>query len=896
MARGKAIAIENNFIGGLNTEATALRFPPNACSEQSNCVFNETGRVKRRGAFDLEPGYGGLNETFTIYSQNEAFAEFLWTDVGGAGTVSFLVQQQGLNLLIYDVSASTTPSANRQAYAASLSFFAAANTVKNPAEYLCQFAQGNGFLLVVNPACQPFRITYDSATREFSAVEFAVQYRDFLGLDAGYALTDRPAFSTVGAMKADTAGSKHYYNLLNQGWWNGVVSGGTHDATLSALGIWDTSFGFMPSDADAVSYYRSSTTVPLDPATVLTYTQGNTPAPKGHFILEIGAADRYTAMTDEGFTLSGTSDVDSIVDTSALTKFGDFTSSVVYDNSFITGSTRSSGTASGSNITRTVTGYSGVTFAAPTRVFSVILNASSVFNYGKTAAAGATKSLTAYVYAKNGAAPANGTDGTLLSFTPIPENTTNGFGIGSNDTTTLYDHVWIYLVGTLTSTGSGVVDAEVSVTLNEVFFREIEAVSGIGSLPASDNTSERFTCVEFFAGRAWYAGVDFLGLNNNIYFSQIIEKPEQFGRCYQQNDPTSEEFFDLLPSDGGVVRIPEIGRIIKLFNYQNVLLVFATNGVWIVRGSSDRGGFTATDFSVRRISSLGTQSPQSFIDVKGFPMWWGEEGLLMIDYNPQFDSFSVASATEETIKTFYQAIPPFNRKFAKGAYDVRNEVAYWLYSDESDQSLVRQCEFNKVLCYNTRSKAFYTWEIGDNNKVKVRGIAYIEDSIGISDPGVRYTITWDDTPGTDQFVSYAAISETSYIDWETWAAVVSQDEDDEVDYTSYFVTGYRLDAETMKYYQSTYVMTFLERESNAGVYMQGVWDFAFDPGSGNWTQRQESYQQETYDEDLPYHSIITRRLKVRGRGRCLQLRFTSQSGKPFTIIGWSIFETANADL
>ena len=898
MARTQGIAIENNFIGGLNTEATALRFPANSCSEQNNCVFSETGRVTRRGAFDLEPGYGGLLEDFDIYSENEAFAEYLWTDVGGAGTISFLVQQQGINILIFDVSENTTPSANRIVYAPSLAAVEVPGTLKNPAEYQCQFAQGNGYLIIVNPACEPLRITYDADTREFTAGGFSIQYRDFLGLDDGYTLTGRPSFTTVGAMKADTNGAKHYYNLLNQGWWNGPVSGGTHDPTLSALGLWDTNFASMPSNADAVSYYRSSTSVPLDPTLVSTYTQGNTPAPKGHFILSLGNADRYTAMTNEGFTLSGSSDVDSLVDTSALTKIGNFsTPANLYDGSIATSDFRSSGTASGSNVTRTQSGYTGVTFSSGTRVFSAVINGYGTFNYGKVPSAGGTQSLTARLYGKNGAAPANGTDGTPLSGTiNVPATFTSGFAIASNDQATSYDHVWVYMVISLTSAGSGVVNAEAIITLTEVYFRSVALVSGVGSLPADDNTTERPTCVEFFAGRAWYAGVEALNLNNNIYYSQIIEKAEQFGYCYQQNDPTSEEFFTLLPSDGGVIKIPEIGRIVKLFNYQNILLVFATNGVWIVRGSSDRGGFTATDFSVRRISSLGTQSPQSFIDVRGFPMWWGEDGIYMIEYNPQFDSFSVENVSEETIKTFYLDIPAFNRKYAKGAYDVRNEVAYWLYTDNATQSEVEISKFDKVLCYNTRSKAFYSWEIGDNEKVQVRGIIYVEDSVGTADPGIRYTITWDNTPGSDQFLSYASIQTDSWTDWATWSLAVTGDDTDEVDYTSYFITAYKLDAETMKFFQSNYIIVFMERETDAGVNMQGIWDFAFDPGSGQWTTRQDSYQQETYDPDLPYHSIITRRLKVRGKGRCLQLKFSSQTDKPFTIIGWSIWQTANAGL
>jgi len=53
------------------------------------------------------------------------------------------------------------------------------------------------------------------------------------------------------------------------------------------------------------------------------------------------------------------------------------------------------------------------------------------------------------------------------------------------------------------------------------------------------------------------------------------------GNCYQVNDPTSDQLFDLLPTDGGVIVIQGCGSIYKLFPLQNALLVFAANGVCI---------------------------------------------------------------------------------------------------------------------------------------------------------------------------------------------------------------------------------------------------------------------------------------------------------------------------
>jgi hypothetical protein len=85
-------------------------------------------------------------------------------------------------------------------------------------------------------------------------------------------------------------------------------------------------------------------------------------------------------------------------------------------------------------------GWVGVTLAAPTRIASAtITSAANGFD-----ASGSTSTVTLRLYGKNGAAPANGSDGFKLgeiTFTDV--NAVGSRPINSVDPVTAWDHVWI---------------------------------------------------------------------------------------------------------------------------------------------------------------------------------------------------------------------------------------------------------------------------------------------------------------------------------------------------------------------------------------------------------------------------------------------------------------------
>lgn len=895
MARGQGIKTNNNFIRGLVTETTALKFPTDACTETWNCIFDQTGRITRRPGFDLETDYV---ENAISTDTNEVYTEYTWTSVGGFGDACFLVQQQGSTLHFFDISTDTTVSLNKKSFTVDLSTFAVSGGNKDPALFPVSYAQGNGDLIVVGAAIEPFYIKYDYVSNDITATAIVLQVRDFQGMDDALDLNERVTES-VSSLK--TNNPEHYYNLLNQGWH-----------ATDALSQWDTARTDMPSNADTVLLYRSSATDAFDNTLVTSKGPGNTPAPKGHFLLTTWDPDRNTAMTAEGFTGATVSTGIKAIGQDVGTPFtfdsytysggtgGLYVTSSTYDKVFDTLQGNANGTwgvfpsdvpgtvakygymcASGTNTAAGWDGAGGLSvgkhFASPFRIVECILYGQGTSDSGGPLSgrggffptANGAGTVTINLYGKQGSAPTTATDGTLLgtlSFTNTNSELA-GRTVTSSDEDTFWDHAWVTMVSS--TSGGGQRD------IAELYFRTKENVDAVYT------TIERPKATTFFAGRVWYAGIDAFNLSGNIYYSQIILNRDQYGRCYQKNDPTSETVFDLLSDDGGVIKIPEASGVKYLFAYQDSIMVFATNGVWLITGGTNI--FTATDYTVKKLSSIGTVSPYSFVDAKGLPVWWAEDGIYTIVFDANYNSFKVASLTDETIKTFILDIPTTNRQYVKGVYSFNEDIAYWVYNDSDSLSEADKFKYNRVLCFDALSKAFYPWTIEDSVP-EVRGIAYVVNADRSEPPVVKFTTTYD-----DDTLTYSQVKNLSYSDWKDYATDIGTSTD-EKDYESYFITGYQIDAELMKFFQNNYIIVFMDTLEDSSLKVQNIWGYTNTSNSGKWSSPQEAYP------DRDYVDVQTRRLKMRGEGRALQLRMRSSSGKPFSIIGWSLWETANAVL
>lgn len=423
------------------------------------------------------------------------------------------------------------------------------------------------------------------------------------------------------------------------------------------------------------------------------------------------------------------------------------------------------------------------------------------------------------------------------------------------------------------------------------------AAETITGLPSEDSGIQRPTSVAFFGGRVFYTGVNAPGYNSKIYFSQQIIDNRDYGKCYQVNDPTSSENSDLLPTDGGDIQISEVDSIIRLVSTDQYLLVFATNGVWAISGSSGIG-FLATDYSVRRLSTTGTQSKDSFVVVEGLPFFWSQDGIYRVLIEQVSGYPQLQSITDTTIKTFFDEIPASAKPFVKGSYNERDKVVQWLYRKSDVTTDDDNYNYEHVLCLDILSTAFYPWTLQGsqtiNGIISVAGrvtntvtenvtnnlgqtvvdnlsnpVTTEVDKVGVAS-NVFYYVTTDNTSGSNYDLSFARERDTGYLDWGS------------LDYTSTFTTGYQLHGGGNRKFQPTYLTVLSKGVKGSSLKLRGIWDYGC----------RETSDQQVYVRAFN-KEYIDRRVKLRGHGVVLQLKFTSEQGKPFHCIGWIGYETAN---
>jgi hypothetical protein len=464
------------------------------------------------------------------------------------------------------------------------------------------------------------------------------------------------------------------------------------------------------------------------------------------------------------------------------------------------------------------------------------------------------------------------------------------------------------------------------------FFKDRSTVSGVSGI-TTESVTNRPESVAFFAGRVFYSGVEGSSTGSNLYFSQIIfDNFENVGYCYQTADPTSENDSILADADGGVISIPRIGNIKKLVPVDRFLVIFADNGLWAITGTDS--GFTAAGFEILDVSKVDCINGSSVAEVEGIPIWWSSQGIYTLEVNSITKNLAAKNLTENTIQTFYDSNITATAKLnAQGQYDRASKRVVWLYKEDDTGDNLRQ--YDRALLFDLRLVSFYPWkfsELSSNspypaslfNTTNLSIVSTTENVTNggtlVTDGGVAVTDDVVTAGATNTFLKFLALIPTgsssqftfadlnnrSFVDWETKTGTGA-------DFSSYIVTGYELADDIMRDKQIVYINTYLKRtedvwalsanndyvlQNQSSCLLQAQWQWADSAESNKWSSSQQVYRfrqnvvpdVNDLDFDNGFPVVITKN-KLRGFGEALSLKFSSESGKDFDILGWGVMMT-----
>lgn len=723
MAKAKAERPSFTFNKGLNTDAPLLMFPVDFSTDEVNFELMLDGtRRKRRG---LE-GEGTTSELAIPVSDGYCVRTFKWRSVNTNPDLNFHIWQIGYTLVFADDVPQPTDSLRRFTLDLRTIGVVDHSTDDEIAQNYVDITFGRGHAIIVGKYIEPTLLVYSETLDEITATKIEIRERDFQGIEDGVDNKTRPS----------SLSDAYAYNLVNQGWVYGDISTffaeeGNYPSKnmLPWLGFRrEVIAGFNPDDGTKV----------FSPDKLVNELFQDAPAPKGHFIQN---------------PFDTTVNVE--VDTETTKNYVGGGWAPGSDDGFLPDSPNSMPLPSAG--TPTTHPLLQVTFQYPH-----FLVAGEQFN----------------MYTENLG---------KIGSTTGDDNRWWGIGGGANGQDPSYnvesviDERTITFYMTLQNDAAGWRDSwPFSYYPNVYSFAGGEILNIEGRI-----IDERFTATAFFAGRAWYAGVPNATLGAAIFFSQVVEVDTQYGKCHQVADPTDENISDLVSTDGGVLRIPEVGRVLRLLPFASSLLVFASNGVWQI-GPGSTGYFTANSYSVRKLTDVGCEAARSVVLAEDTPCYWGRSGIFCVIQDSNSGLLVVQSISKEKIDNFYKRIAEEERRTASGDWDEVNKRVVWTYTQINSED---EPEY-KALNFDTKFQAFTPWEFG----VHVHDIFTTTDVLSTEHSALRFICTTDF--GTTEI---AVASSLEFADFGTEA------------YEAYLVTGYDTAQAPTRYKYAPVIHSFMKR-------------------------------------------------------------------------------------
>ena len=448
-------------------------------------------------------------------------------------------------------------------------------------------------------------------------------------------------------------------------------------------------------------------------------------------------------------------------------------------------------------------------------------------------------------------------------------------------------------------------------------------MSDVKSGLPTDREEGNFSTITSYAQRLFYSGIESdvtdgdkrsPNYSGYIFFSKVIKSEDDFGKCYQEADPTDPGINDLIDTDGGTIQIPDITKVVRIVASQASVLVFAENGVWEIYG--DTGGFIATSFQASKISSNGITNGDSVVDVNGNFIYWSKAGIYLLKPDTASGRFASESISLTSIQKLYLAIPDISKDLCKGVYDEKENRVRWLYNTDDGYSNVNfSNKYNKELIYDLTIKSWYKNDFASSPAVNGQSFGpFVADYVPV--PGYassRTSVNRSIAPARqfrrEQF-SYLTIQqgkftlseykEKEFLDWKTYDSVG-------VSYDSYLYTGYELFGDIMKQKQIPYIFFYFQQTEDgfkaagsglvhtnpSSCKVQAHWGWSDSAASGKWGKEFQAYRllrnytpsgvADTFNNG---ESVVVTKNKLRGSGKCLSLFIKSEPGKDMKLLGW----------
>jgi hypothetical protein len=407
----------------------------------------------------------------------------------------------------------------------------------------------------------------------------------------------------------------------------------------------------------------------------------------------------------------------------------------------------------------------------------------------------------------------------------------------------------------------------------------------------TDKTPDGASVVETYSGRVWYAG--FSGdvtdgdsnspkLSSYVLFSQVVRSPNQVFNCYQEADPTSNEDSSIIDTDGGFIRLDGAYNIKAMIAVEASLFVFADNGVWRISGN-DQNGFTATSFSVSKLSEEGCISGHSVTYTNLDILFWGYNGIFSCA-KTNTGEWAVVSISSQSIQSLYKSIPTLAKRTAIGSYDSFEEKVKWVYGYMCEN------ETSQELILNIRFKSFTQSVINNlQNSLGIMSISQGQKASTNFSPQTLYVVLVEgSTSFKYKFGGY--LDENILRDWASFGGI---------DTPCFLITGSSTGGEARLKKDVPYLNTYFKITD--GEELEGVassclvssqWNWTNNSSAGKFSTPRQAYRPYT----LSSGNVISKtRNKIRGFGNSVAFKFESEPDKTFQIYGWEFSLDATSE-